>query len=122
MKNEDINKGDAVRHIETGMIYKAEYLIEGEKIWAGHEDNEYEADVFFEAADVERVSHNLNVSDKVHYEIPEEVMDIVEGHIITNKQLKCQHNREILDEIIEDLIQYRLTLPTVNDLESVNVL
>jgi hypothetical protein len=39
-----------------------------------------------------------------------------------NEEFKGQHNREILDEIIEDLIEYKLTLPTVNDLEACNVL
>jgi len=35
MKNEDINKGDAVRHIKTGMIYKAEYFIEKKRYGLG---------------------------------------------------------------------------------------
>ena len=65
---------------------------------------------------------NIEISDRVHYAIPKVVRDIVEGHLKSNEELKCQHNREILDEIIEDLKVYRRKLPTVADLEACEVL
>jgi hypothetical protein len=58
----------------------------------------------------------------VHYGIPVKVREIVSGHLLMNENIRCQHNREILDEIIEDLIMYRDTLPSVSDLEVCNVL
>ena len=67
-------------------------------------------------------SNNRKVSDAVHYNVPVKVREIVNGHLLMNEEFKGQHNREILDEIIEDLIEYKLTLPTVNDLEACNVL
>ena len=66
--------------------------------------------------------NNHKVSDEVHYNIPVKVREIVNGHLLINERLQCQHNREILDEIIEDLIQYRESLPSVLDLEVCNVL
>lgn len=66
--------------------------------------------------------NNHKVSDEVHYGIPVRVREIVNGHLLINERLKCQHNREILDEIIEDLIKYQQTLPSVQDLEACNVL
>jgi hypothetical protein len=67
------------------------------------------------------MNNNRKVSDEVHYGIPVRVREIVNGHLLINEQLRCMHNREILDEIIEDLKEYRLTLPTVSDLEACNV-
>ena len=64
---------------------------------------------------------NHRVSDAVHYNIPVKVRQIVNGHLLMNERLRCQHNREILDEIIDDLLEYRLALPTVSDLEACNV-
>jgi hypothetical protein len=70
-------------------------------------------------------SNNHRVSDAVHYNIPVRVREIVNGHLQMNE---ChilhydQHNREILDEIIADLIDYQQTLPSVEDLEACNVL
>jgi hypothetical protein len=55
------------------------------------------------------MNNNRKVSDEVHYGIPVRVREIVNGHLL------------ILDEIIEDLLEYRLTLPTVSDLEACNV-
>ena len=66
--------------------------------------------------------NNHKVSDEVHYGIPVRVREIVNGHLLINERLRCQHNREILDEIIEDLKQYALGLPSVTDLEACNVL
>ena len=66
--------------------------------------------------------NNHKVSDEVHYNIPVKVREIVNGHLLMNERLRCQHNREILDEIIEDLKQYALELPSVTDLEACNVL
>ena len=66
--------------------------------------------------------NNHKVSDEVHYGIPVRVREIVNGHLLMNERLRCQHNREILDEIIEDLKQYALELPSVTDLEACNVL
>jgi len=67
-------------------------------------------------------NNNHKVSDEVHYGIPVRVREIVNGHLLMNERLRCQHNREILDEIIEDLKQYALELPSVTDLEACNVL
>ena len=66
--------------------------------------------------------NNHRVSDEVHYSIPVKVRQIVNGHLLMNERLRCQHNREILDEIIADLIDYQQTLPSVKDLEACNVL
>ena len=67
---------------------------------------------------------NHRVSDAVHYNIPVRVREIVNGHLQMNEchVLYSQHNREILDEIILDLLQYAATLPSVEDLEACNVL
>ena len=67
-------------------------------------------------------SDNHKVSDRVHYGIPVEIREIVNSHLLMNESLKCQHNREILDEIIEDLQKYAASLPSVQDLEVCNVL
>jgi hypothetical protein len=67
-------------------------------------------------------SNNHKVSDRVHYNIPVRVREIVNGHLLMNERLRCQHNREILDEIIEDLQQYAASLPSVQDLEICNSL
>ncbi len=56
------------------------------------------------------------ISDNIHNAIPGKVRMIVEGHLKSNESLKCQHNLEILDEIIRDLKQYQRTLPTLGDL------
>ena len=68
------------------------------------------------------MNNNHRVSDEVHYSIPVKVRQIVNGHLLINERLKCQHNREILDEIIDDLKQYALELPSVSDLHACNVL
>jgi hypothetical protein len=65
---------------------------------------------------------NRKVSDAVHYNIPVRVKEIVNGHLLMNECHYSQHNREILDEIILDLLQYAATLPSVEDLEACNVL
>jgi hypothetical protein len=66
--------------------------------------------------------NNHKVSDEVHYNIPVKVREIVNGHLLINERLQCQHNREILDEIIADLQQYASELPSISDLETCNVL
>ena len=66
--------------------------------------------------------NNHKVSDEVHYNIPVKVREIVNGHLLINERLQCQHNREILDEIIADLKQYASEFPSVSDLETCNVL
>ena len=68
------------------------------------------------------MNNNRKVSDRVHYNIPVRVREIVNGHLLINEELKCQHNRTVLDEIIEDLLEYRATLPTESDLLACNVL
>ena len=65
---------------------------------------------------------NIKISDHIHYAIPKVVRDIVEGHLQSNEELKCMHNREVLDDIIHDLKVYRRNLPSVADLEACNVL
>ncbi len=46
-----------------------------------------------------------------HESISIEVHKIVKG----NMDFHAEHNRESLDDLISDLIQYRNTLPTVNE-------
>lgn len=65
---------------------------------------------------------NKTVSDDVHYSIPNKVLEIVNGSLDFNAEHCCQHNREILDEIILDLQAYAKTLPSVKELETCNVL
>ncbi len=65
---------------------------------------------------------NRDISNDVHYGIPKVVREIVKVNLTTNEKLKCQHNREVLEDIISDLKQYRDTLPSVADLEAVNQL
>ena len=55
---------------------------------------------------MESKSNNHRVSDEVHYSIPVKVRQIVNGHLLINERLRCQHNRTILDEIVDDLIVY----------------
>ena len=47
-----------------------------------------------------------------HTEIGMQVEGIVHGNAFFDKH---QHNRETLDDLISDLIQYRDTLPTANE-------
>ena len=69
---------------------------------------------------------NKKISDAVHNEIPGEVRLIVARHLTFNEEKFRSnyflHNREVLDDIIADLKQYASTLPSVQDLESVNAL
>ena len=45
-----------------------------------------------------------------HEAVIEEIMDLVGGNIENSRN--CQHGREILDDVICDLIQYRNRLAT----------
>jgi hypothetical protein len=45
-----------------------------------------------------------------HDDLIEKMMDIVAGNIENSRE--CQHGREILDDVIADLKQYRGTLAT----------
>lgn len=65
---------------------------------------------------------NVKLSDAVHSEIPAQVILIVAEHLNFNEENRCEHNREVLDDIIADLKQYASTLPSVQDLEIVNAL
>ena len=65
---------------------------------------------------------NIKISDEVHNEIPGEIRLIVARHLTFNEENLCEHNRSVLDDIIADLKQYASTLPSVQDLESVNAL
>lgn len=71
-----------------------------------------------------KTSHERNaaISDHIHDTIPGKVREIVNGLLDFNAKHCCQHNREILDEIIEDLQDYAKTLPSVKMLEDANVL
>ena len=138
MKDTDIKLDGYVRHKETGTLLFVEYYHEADKLWVG--TDEYDHDWFFEAADVEpwteehsynkgTMKHNidahnsnLEISTRAHNAIPKMVREIVEGHLTTNESLNCQHNVEILDEIIHDLKQYQRTLPSITDLECVGAL
>ena len=121
MKDEDIKLDMRVRHKETGTELFIEYYHEHDKLWVA--TDEFGHDWFFEADDVEPVkSSNHIVSDSIHYAIPKVVREIVEGHLKSNEELKCQHNLEVLDEIIKDLKQYQRTLPSIIDMECVGAL
>jgi predicted RNA-binding Zn ribbon-like protein len=138
MKDTGIKLDGYVRHKETGTRLFVEYYHEADDLWVGTDENDH--DWFFEADDVEpwtkehsynkgTMKHkidahnsNLEISTRVHNAIPKMVREIVEGHLTTNESLNCQHNVEILDEIIRDLKQYQRTLPSISDLECVNAL
>jgi len=130
MKDTDIKLDDIVRHKETGTLISVEYYHEHDEIWVGTDENDH--DWFFEADDVEPAnpsppeskahSNNITLSTKVHNTIPKKVLEIVNGHLYQNESLNCQHNLEILDEIIRDLKQYQRTLPSISDLECVGAL
>ena len=58
------------------------------------------------------VSEKAEKNFASHTEIGMEVEGIVHGNAFFDKH---QHNRETLDDLISDLIQYRKTLPTANE-------
>lgn len=121
MKDTDIKLDMSVRHKETGTELLVEYYHEHDKLWVAID--EFGHDWFFEADDVEFVkSPNHILSDNIHNAIPIMVREIVEGHLKSNEELKCQHNLEILDEIIQDLKQYQDCLPHVADMAIVGAL
>ena len=57
------------------------------------------------------------ISTEIHNQIPHDIFAIVNGHIYTNAEIKTQHNLEVLEDIIEDLMQLRETLPHIDELE-----
>ena len=130
MKDTGIKLDGYVRHKETGTLLFVEYYHEVDDLWVGTDENDH--DWFFEAADVEPANpsppeskarnNNIALSTRVHNAIPKKVREIVEEHLTSNESFNCQHNVEILDEIIRDLKQYQSTLPSVSDLECVNAL
>lgn len=130
MKDVDIKLDMCVRHKETGTRLFVEYYHEHDEIWVGTDENDH--DWFFEAEDVEPAdpfpleskarNNNITISTRVHNAIPKMVREIVNGHLDQNESLNCQHNLEILDEIIRDLKQYQRTLPSISDLECVGAL
>ena len=58
------------------------------------------------------VSDNVKKNFPSHTDIGMEVEAIVHGNALFDKH---QHNRETLDDLISDLIQYRDTLPTADE-------
>ena len=61
----------------------------------------------------ERLAHDTmqrNNRYPEHDDLIEKMMDIVAGNIENSRE--CQHGREILDDVIADLKQYRGTLAT----------
>jgi len=121
MKDTDIKLDMCVRHKETGTELFIEYYHEHDKLWVAID--EFGHDWFFEADDVEPVkSSNHVLSDNIHNDVPSKVREIVEGHLKSNEDLKCQHSLETLDEIIQDLKQYQDSLPSIIDLECVGAL
>ena len=58
------------------------------------------------------VSENAEKKVPSHTEICMKVEAIVHGNAFFDKH---QHNRETLDDLISDLIQYRNTLPTADE-------
>jgi hypothetical protein len=121
MKDKDIKLDMSVRHKETGTELLVDFYHEDDEIWVGTDG--HNDDWFFKAEDVEPIkSPNHILSDNIHNAIPKVVRDIVEGHLKANEELKCQHNLEVLDEIIQDLKQYQDSLPRVADLSIVGAL
>jgi hypothetical protein len=55
-----------------------------------------------------------------HDDLIEKMMDLVAGNIENSRE--CQHGREILDDVISDLIQYRDTLATPEEYLKKNLL
>jgi hypothetical protein len=53
-----------------------------------------------------------------HQEIEAQILAIVNGDL----NHPCAHNRENLNDIIEDLLQYRESIPTVSDYAAENLL
>jgi hypothetical protein len=53
-----------------------------------------------------------------HEEIEKQIRKIVDKHLYH----QCAHNRENLDDIISDPMQYRDTVPTVEDYREWNLL
>ena len=130
MKDEDIKLDMCVRHKETGTELVIEYYHEHDKLWVA--TDELGHDWFFEADDVELAgpppqeskahSNNITLSTNIHNDVPSKVREIVNGHLDQNESLKCQHNLEVLDEIIKDLKQYQDSLPSISDIECVGAL
>ena len=130
MKDEDIKLDMRVRHKETGTELFIEYYHEHDKLWVAID--EFGHDWFFEADDVEPAGpppqeskahiNNITLSTNIHNDVPSKVREIVEGHLKSNEDLKCQHNLEVLDEIIQDLKQYQDSLPSIIDMECVGAL
>jgi len=121
MKDTDIKLDMQVRHKETGTELLVEYYHEHDKLWVALD--EFGHDWFFEADDVEPVkSSNHILSDNIHNAIPNVVREIVEGHLKSNEELKCQHSLEVLEDIIQDLKQYQDSLPHVADMAIVGAL
>lgn len=58
------------------------------------------------------ISENAEKKFPSHTEIGMQVEAIVHGNAFFDKH---QHNRETLDDLISDLIQYRNTLPTADE-------
>lgn len=59
----------------------------------------------------------IEISTDIHNQIPHDIFAIVNGHIYTNAEIKAQHNLEVLDDIIEDLMGLRETLPHLDDIK-----
>tara|TARA_R100000963_G_C4605079_1_gene77434 strand:+ start:38 stop:349 length:312 start_codon:yes stop_codon:yes gene_type:complete len=55
-----------------------------------------------------------------HDDLIEKMMDLVAGNIENSRE--CQHGREILDDVIVDLEQYRSTLATPEEYQKKNLL
>lgn len=65
------------------------------------------------------MDNNVNISNNIHNAVPGQVRMIVDRHLTYNEELgwECQHNLEVLDEIIQDLKQYQSSLPKLSDLK-----
>jgi len=62
---------------------------------------------------VSQTNHNMeaNLKFPTHEEIYKQMLELFNGNV----NYPGMHNRESLDDLISDLIQYRSTLPTVNE-------
>jgi len=56
---------------------------------------------------------DTNIKPDINDTIPLKIREIFDGHLDKNDSLSCQHNLQILDEIISDLKKYQRTLPSV---------
>lgn len=66
--------------------------------------------------------HNKELSVLLSRRIPATVKQTIARHFYENERSHAKHNREVLDDIISELNEFRNTLPTVSELEACDLL